>query len=104
MKFELKPYNRNISDKEFLNDLCRVASKLKIDSLSIEEYGKCGKYHPSAIQRRFGSWTKALTLAGLQLRKNALLGEDELLKDLKRVARDLNKDSVTQELYLVKLQ
>ncbi|HRY77026.1 MAG TPA: HNH endonuclease [Candidatus Paceibacterota bacterium] len=99
MKFELKPYNRNVSDKDFLNDLRRVASELKLDSLSVEEYDKNGKYHPSTIQRRFGSWTKALKSAGLQLRKNPKIEADELIDDLKRVAGILNKKSVTQNEY-----
>lgn len=99
MKFELKPYNRNVSDDDFLSDLRRVASELKLDSLSIKEYEKNGKYHPSTLKRRFGSWTKTLKLAGLQLRKNPKIEDDELITDLKRVAAALNKKSVTQNEY-----
>ncbi|MDP3066988.1 MAG: HNH endonuclease [Methanobacteriaceae archaeon] len=99
MKFELKPYNRNVSDEDFLSDLKGVAFKLKLDSLSVEEYDKNGKYHPSTLQKRFGSWTKALKLAGLQIRKNPKISADELLDDLKRVANVLNKKSVTQNEY-----
>ncbi len=99
MKFELKPYNRNVSSDDFLSDLRRVATELKLDSLSTEEYGKYGKYDPSTIQRRFGSWTKAMGMAGLRIRKNPKLGDDELLADLKSVATSLNKNSVTLNEY-----
>lgn len=99
MKFELKPYNRNVPDKDFLSDLKRVALKLNLDSLSVEEYDKNGKYHPSTLERRFGSWTTALKLAGLQIRKNPKISADELLYDLKRVAGVLNKKSVTTNEY-----
>ena len=99
MKFELKPYSWNVSKEAFLNDLKRVASELKLDSLSVEEYNKNGKYHPSTLQRRFGSWTKALKLAGLQIRKNPKIEAGELINDLKRVAGILNKKSVTQNEY-----
>ncbi|MBI5100114.1 MAG: HNH endonuclease [Nitrospirae bacterium] len=99
MKYELNPYNRNVSDTDFLNDLKRVASDIKKDSLSVEEYGKNGKYHPSTIQRRFGSWTKATELAGLQIRKNPKLSGDDLIEDLKRVASVLNKKTITQNEY-----
>ncbi len=99
MKFELKPYNRNTSNEDLLSDLKKVVSELKLDSLSIEEYSKNGKYHPSTLQRRFGSWTKALRLAGLQIRKNPKINTDELLDDLKRVANVLGKKSVTQNEY-----
>jgi len=30
MRFELKPYHRNVPDEDFLNDLKRVASELKL--------------------------------------------------------------------------
>src|SRR3989344_1187248 len=99
MKFELKPYSRDIPDENFLSDLKRVASELKLDSLSTEEYNKNGKYRTWTIQRRFGSWAKALTLAGLQIRKYHKIDADELLKDLKRVAVTLNKKSVTRNEY-----
>jgi 5-methylcytosine-specific restriction endonuclease McrA len=99
MKFELKPYNRNVPDEDFLSDLKRVALELKLDSLSGKEYDKNGKYHPSTLGRRFGSWTKALKLAGLQIRKNPKISADELLYDLKRVAGVLNKKSVTINEY-----
>ena len=97
MKFELKPFNRNVSDKDFLSDLKRVASELKLDSLSVDEYDKNGKYHPSTIQRRFGSWSKALTQAGLQIRKYSKLTKSELLEDLKKTANSFNKKRITAD-------
>lgn len=99
MKFELKPYNKNVSDETLLNDLKRIADELQIDSLSIEEYDRKGKYHSSTIRRRFGSWTKTLKLAGLRPRKNPRLNADELLDDMRRVANILNKKSVTRHEY-----
>jgi len=99
MKFELKPFNRNVSDKDFLSDLKRVASELKLDSLSVDEYDKNGKYHPSTIQRRFGSWSKALTQAGLQIRKYSKLTKSELLEDLKKTANSFNKKRITADEY-----
>ena len=70
-----------------------------LDSLSREEYDKNGKYHSSTLERRFGSWTKALNLAGLQVRINRKISAGELLNDLKRVANVLNKKSVTHNEY-----
>lgn len=100
MKFELKPYNRNVPNEELLIDLIRVASELKLDSLSIEEYNKNGRYHPATLQRRFGSWSKALKSAGLNLRKNSKISTKELIHDLTRVATELKKNSVTQNEYM----
>jgi hypothetical protein len=99
MKFELKPYNRNIPDNEFIKDLQRVSNKLKKDSLSQKEYVRHGKYHSSTISRRFGSWNKALKKAGLQVRKYQIISEQELIEDLKRVSNALKKKSVTHAEY-----
>lgn len=99
MKFELKPYNRNISDENLLIDLKKVASELKLDSLSKEEYEKNGKYNSSTLHRRFGSWTNALKLAKLQIRKNHKVSTDDFLDDLKRVANEISKKSVTLDEY-----
>jgi hypothetical protein len=99
MKFELKPYNRNIPDKGILEDLKRVATELKLDSLSKEEYNKNGRFSSSLVQRRFGSWARALELAELQIRKYSKVDHVELLKDIKRVANILNKKTVTTNEY-----
>ena len=69
MDFKLNEYHRNVSDEEFLDDLRRVAELLKKENLSIPEYQKNGKYHPSTIARRFGSWRNSLKKAGLSLTK-----------------------------------
>jgi hypothetical protein len=73
MKYELNQYNRNVPIDDLLNDLKSVALELMKDPLSINEYDKHGKYNSSTIRNRFGSWTKSLKLAELQLRKNPKL-------------------------------
>lgn len=102
MDFQLKKYYRNISDEEMIEDIKRVASILNKNTVTIEEYNKNGKYHGSTIGRRFGSWSKALQKAGLDVAiyVNARDANDEkLLNDLKRVAILLNKITVTHEEY-----
>ena len=54
MKYELKPYNWNASDEELLSDLKKVASKLKKDTLTSEEYTKNGRFSYFLQQSRFG--------------------------------------------------
>lgn len=55
MKFELEEYRRNISEKELVEDLKHVTSKLKKDSVTIAEYNKLGKFHDSTLRKKFGS-------------------------------------------------
>jgi hypothetical protein len=84
-EFKLEEYHRNIPDQDFLEDIKSSASKLGKTSLSMDEYLTHGKYHPSTVVKRFGSWTVALQLSGLILRKNHNIPEEELYKNLEEV-------------------
>ena len=99
MKFELKPFNRNIPKQEILKDLRNVATNLDQDSLSQVEYNKYGKYHSSTVSHKFGNWGKALEKAGLRVRKYQIIKEKEIIEDLRSVASKLKKDAITQAEY-----
>ena len=100
MKFELNEYHRNIRDEELLCDLQRVASLLSRNTVTVEQYTQNGKYNFSTIQKRFGSWKNALQLAYLDsIRDNDRLSNEEYIDDLKRVARILNKKTITSTEY-----
>ncbi len=43
MKFELKPYNQDISNDELLNDLSSIAEQLGKSNLTEREYKEKGK-------------------------------------------------------------
>lgn len=100
MKFELKPDNRNASDEELLADLKTVAKNLGLSSLNKKDYLEHGRFNYSTITRRFGSWNKAISLAGLEIENFSKLSVDELLKDLKEVSIKLNKNSLTRDEYI----
>lgn len=100
MKFELEPYRRNVPDETFLEELRRVAQKLGKSSVTMEEYAEHGTFHPSSIARRFGSWFVALQRAGLsKSRSNINIPLETCVADLKRVAQQLGKITITQEEY-----
>ncbi len=84
MKFEYIEKNKSIEDYEMLSDLISVATQLKKDSLSMEEYESYGLYNTSTISRRFGTWNRALEIAGLQPR-NRFHTEQELFDNLYNV-------------------
>jgi hypothetical protein len=67
MAFQLKPFNRNVPDEKLLEDLINAHSKLSETgkALTFRRYGNVGKYAPSTINDRFGSWNEALRRAGL---------------------------------------
>ena len=98
MDFQLKKYNRNISNEEMIEDIKRVAILLNKNRITIDEYNENGKYHSTSLTNRFDNWPKVLQAANLDITRYKLSNE-ELIKDLKRVANILNKKSLTQEEY-----
>lgn len=84
MKFELEERLRGVPDEELLEDLRRSAKALGRETITMAEYEEVGKTHPSTIQRRFGSWPKALKLAGLQPSRSKIgISDDELFENIK---------------------
>ena len=84
MKFELEESLRGAPDEDLLEDLRHSAKAIGRDTITIAEYGEIGKAHPCTIQRRFGSWFKALKLAGLQPSRSKFgITEEELFENIK---------------------
>jgi len=99
MKYELEPDNRDCADEVLLNDLKIVASRLATMSLTKEEYDQNGRFCSATMRKRFGSWNQALERSGLAVQKRMNINKQELLADLKRVAKDIGMESVPRESY-----
>ena len=92
MKFELRKTARGLSDEELLGDLRRVARELSRDTVTISEYTEHGLGHASTIQRRFGSWFKALEDAGLKPSRSRIgISDEELFENLRTVWTSLGR-------------
>ena len=57
---------RNRPDTELIDELKRISKLLGKSELSQTEFNENSKFRTSIIARRFGSWSKALKLAGLE--------------------------------------
>lgn len=101
MKFELKTFNQNVSDEDVLADVISVSKILNRATFTMPEYQKHGKYHPSLLTRRFGSWGGALNAAGLDYNRYKIV-EEELVADLKKVALSLEATTISKEEYNAK--
>lgn len=103
MKFELNDYKRVLTDEEILDDIKRVALGFKTDYISIRTYKKNGKYSQTAIQAHFGTWKSACSLAGLRTERTSeelkLIGDEDYLSDLRRVALITNSSTITYAVY-----
>ena len=82
--FKLKPYNRNTSDEELIEDLQLVAKKLGKQSVLYSEYPMHGKCSSRIFESRFGSWNLALKAAGLEINRK-YASEEDLFNNLEKV-------------------
>jgi Homing endonuclease associated repeat/HNH endonuclease len=98
MKFELKPFHRNVSDEELLKDLKIVAVELGKDKVTISEYNEYGTYHSHTLASRFGGWLKVLDLAELSKTKNHNISVEELFQNLAEVWIKLEKQPRRNQL------
>ena len=87
MKFELKKNNKNVTDKELLDDLVNVAMQLGKKSLTYWEYtdSKINRFHSGTIATRFGKWNTAVEKAGLEITLPNNISDKELFKNLENV-------------------
>lgn len=87
MKFELKPFNRNVPDEDLLADLVFAHAKLCSEgkSLTFRSYRSVGKYGPSTISERFGTWNNALQKAGIVPHEEKNVPVETLFENLKLV-------------------
>jgi hypothetical protein len=100
MRFELEPYNRNVSPAAIRDDIRRVADELHKLAITQAEYRQHGRYSPDIARRRFGSWFDALAEAGLGKTRNLAVSREECVSDLQAVASRLGKNAVTVDEYV----
>ncbi|KGF26020.1 homing endonuclease associated repeat-containing protein [Oligella urethralis] len=98
MKFQLESHNRNVPDHDLIDDLKRVAGELGKDKVTIDEYNDRGKYHNSTLNRRFGSWFKALEKAGLKKTRTLNITNEELFENLVEVWTSLGRQPKYNDL------
>ncbi|MCL2131615.1 MAG: hypothetical protein FWH36_04065 [Lentimicrobiaceae bacterium] len=98
-------YKKQISDAELISNLQTVANNVEDKFLTKRHYSKANgaKYDFSTILKRFGTWTKALEKSGLEKRIITnywkYLSDAELIQDLRAVAKNMGKKSLTAKDY-----
>lgn len=107
-RFELSRLE-SYDDESLLGELKRVAALVMCATLTRTEFDRHSKASSSIIQRRFGSWTKALALAGLSDRYSGTpearriftrtFTDDDLLAELRAVAKKLDTNTITIEQF-----
>lgn len=89
---------RNIPDEELIRDLLKVAESYGKNTVSQSEYSRDGKFGRSTMERRFGSWTKALVAAGLARGFERVQSDEELFENLLNVWMKLGRQPRYSEI------
>ena len=84
MKFEYKEVHHYIESEELLRDMTETVRRLGKQALSIKDYDEHGEYNSTTVMSRFGTWNKALKLAGIGVCNGHYCKED-LFSNLKEV-------------------
>jgi hypothetical protein len=98
MKFELESHHRNIPGEELIEDLVRVAKEIDQNKVTIDQYNERGKFHNTTFNRRFGSWFKALEMAGLSKTRNFNISNEEMFENLVEVWMSLGRQPKYNDL------
>jgi hypothetical protein len=72
-----KQWSPNLSDKELLQELKRVANLLGSPTVTVREFNLYGAVNVGSIRIRFGSWKQAIVMAGLYLGRSGRRYTDE---------------------------
>lgn len=99
-KFELsRVQGAPVSDDELIADLKSVAQKLNLDKVTIGKYSEYGIYDPTTISRRFGSWNKALSIAGLRISNEVDISDERLFENLLTLWQHYGRQPRRRELH-----
>ncbi len=93
------PKNNPVSTDDLLNDVRLVSGRTGQQKLSMKAYVESGgKYDPSTILRRFGTWNKALTKAGLQGGNIINYSDEELFENILNIWQHKGKQPTRRDL------
>ncbi len=98
MKYELNIYHRNTPDQELLDDLKKVADQIGMDKVTRDQYDQKGKFSFGTLERRFGTWNKALIKAGLKIAFYHNISEEELFENIEEVWIKLGRQPLYEEI------
>jgi len=107
MKFELNSLPRNCSNEEIIAEIKRVDVLVNKNTLTQKDFDLYGKIWSGTLSKRFGSWQKVLSLAGLESKfsqsrsfrqqRGRKATDDQILAELDRISKVLGKEYVTKE-------
>lgn len=99
MDFILIEHHRNVSDNDLITDVLATAKSLNQQTITQEQYKKHGKYDPSTLYRRFGSWFKVLEICGLNPSRPKIgISNEELFENIEKIWRHFGRQPKYHEI------
>ncbi len=91
---------KHISDEDYFADLQKVAQIMEKDTVSYDDYKRCGKYSAEHIFHRFGKWSVALELAGLNTTgfSKDRITKQECFDEIERIWRLLGRQPTSTDI------
>jgi len=86
------------SERDLLDDLQRVARKLRTATLSAAQYDYHGRFRSRRIIVRFASWGRAVSAAGLETSRDLRITHDRLMWNLGEVWRALGREPAREDM------
>jgi hypothetical protein len=86
------------SDESLLDELRRVAKKIGKDTLTQREYKKHARASANTIISRFGSWNTALRKAGLSVKMQRNISDEDLFAEIDKVWTQLGRQPEYREI------
>lgn len=86
--------NTKLSEMEILQDIRSVATHIKNEALSRDEYENNGKFSSKTVESHFGTWNNAKRRAGLLINKSnnyRKISDDDLLSAIIELTKKINK-------------
>ena len=97
--FKVKLNKRNVDNDLLIEDIKLVARKLDKTAIARDDYEAHGEFSYTTIRRRFGSWYKALELAGLESTQRRINNSVEvLLENIANTWAKLGRQPVYQDM------
>ena len=87
-----------VSNNEILADIRRVAELAGTNVVSQRLYSESGKYDWTTARRRFGTWNKAVTAAGLEIANELNITNERLFENLMRLWEHYGRQPRLSEL------
>src|SRR5260370_1652367 len=84
-KFQLERVRSPVSDEALISDMRRVAELAGTSVVSFRLYSESGNYHPLTVALRFGTWTRALIAAGVEIASERDIADERLFENLMRL-------------------